>query len=188
MENTIFRVTVISEVLLGGGLILTLIKPRLRIWPPPERRSWQYAYTWMLTIVSMLGTMVLGILDWDSFVFGHWVRFVVGGVLFCLGLAFALWGIRSLGVHATQGLEGQFVTTGAYTYSRNPQYVGDILCFAGYAVVCNSRLAFVTSLLGIAWFILTPFTEEPWLRERFGGPYDEYAARVPRLVFFRNKS
>jgi len=105
MQNAIFRVTVISEVLLGGGLILTLIKPRLRIWPPPERRSWQYAYTWMLTIVSALGMMALGILDWDSFVFGHWVRFVLGGGLFCHGLAFALWGMRSLGIHATQGLK-----------------------------------------------------------------------------------
>ena len=180
--TSVFVVVVICEVLIGWALILTIMVPRLRIWPPPGKRSWQYWYTWILTIISSLGTLILGVLDWNQFVFDHQLRFVPAGVGMVLGLALALWGVRSLGLHTTRGLEGDFVTTGAYRYSRNPQYVGDIVFFAGYALLCNSSLTFLTTALGIVLFLLTPFSEEPWLRERFGEQYDDYVAQVPRYV------
>jgi protein-S-isoprenylcysteine O-methyltransferase Ste14 len=169
-------------LLLVGSLILTLAAPRLRIWPPPERRSWQYRYTWGLAILSLIGLVTLGILDWNRFWFGHWIRFVVGGVLVTGGLAFACWGLRSLGIHQSLGLEGRLVTTGAYGYSRNPEYVGDIACLLGFALVCNSGLTFIAAGVGILWFLLAPVVEEPWLRERFGSDYEAYLRRVPRFL------
>lgn len=188
VKNTLFWIVVTSEILLGAALVLTLAVPRLRVWPPPGRRSWQYQYVWLLTIISMLGTIVLGLLDWNRFAFGHPMHFVLGTVMVVIGLAFSLWGMRSLGLYTTQGLEGSFVTTGAYQYSRNPQYVGAIISFAGYALLCNSTLAFVTTMLGVMLFLLTLFTEETWLQKRFGNDYDDYVRRVPRFVSFRRPS
>jgi protein-S-isoprenylcysteine O-methyltransferase Ste14 len=184
MKDTLFWIVIICEILLGAGLILTLIVPRLHVWPPPGRQSWQYGYTWILTIISMLGTIVLGLLDWNHFALSHPMRFVLGTVMVIIGLAFSLWGMTSLGLRTTQGLDGAFVVTGAYQYSRNPQYVGAIISFAGYALLCNSTHVSVTVVLGIMLFLLTPFTEESWLRKRFGNEYDDYVRRVPRFVSF----
>jgi protein-S-isoprenylcysteine O-methyltransferase Ste14 len=188
MKDTLFWIVTISEILLGAALVLTLVVSRLRVWPPPGRRSWQYGYVWILTIISMLGTIVLGLLDGNHLALGHPMRFVPGTLMVVIGLAFSLWGMQSLGFYTTQGLEGDFVMTGAYQYSRNPQYVGAIVSFAGYALLCNSTFVFVTTVLGIMLFLLTPLTEEPWLRERFGNEYDNYVRRVPRFVSFRRPS
>ena len=187
MKEFLFLTTVVCELLLGGSLVLTIAVPSKRVWPPPSKRSWQYYYTWGLTIAATAGTLALGVLDWDSFVLDHWLRFPVGGGLILFGTAFALWGVWSLGVHQTLGLEGRLVTNGAYRYSRNPQYVGDILILVGYALVTNSTLTTITALLGMAWFFLAPFTEEPWLRERFGAEYEEYVQRVPRFISLRGR-
>jgi len=65
--------------------------------------------------------------------------------------------------------------------------VGDILILVGYALVTNSTLTTITALLGMAWFFLAPFTEEPWLRERFGAEYEEYVQRVPRFISLRGR-
>ena len=42
--------------------------------------------------------------------------------------------------------------------------------------------AFVTAVLLSIELALSPFAEEPWLRERFGEAYRDYAARVPRFL------
>ena len=47
---------------------------------------------------------------------------------------FALWGVRTLGVHQSLGLEGELARGGPYELSRNPQYVGDTLLLVGYAL------------------------------------------------------
>ena len=134
----------------------------------------------------MLGVIVLGLLDWNSFIFDDWIRFVIGGFFLVGGLAFAFWGVRTLSVHTSLGLGGELIESGPYRYSRNPQYVGDIAALFGYALICNSGLTLVATAIGIIWFILAPFTEEPWLRKQFGVWFDEYATRVPRFISWRS--
>jgi protein-S-isoprenylcysteine O-methyltransferase Ste14 len=182
MVNSVFVVTLVAQALLGGSLIVTLLVPGFRVWPPPGKRSWQYAFTWGLTFVSFGGILVLGILDWNSFLLDHWLRFPVGIALIAFSLYLVLWAIRTLGSHASQGLGGGLIREGPYRWTRNPQYVADIVMLAGFAVLTNSTLALITGFLGAAWFILAPFTEEPWLREQFGEEYDRYTEAVPRFI------
>ena len=92
--------------------------------------------------------MILGFLDWNSWVLPHWVRLPVGGLLIATGISFAFWGLRTLGSHASLGLGGELVSSGPYRYSRNPEYVGDIVALLGYAIVCNSLLVLVVAALG----------------------------------------
>ncbi len=134
-----------------------------------------------LASLGMLGTTILGILDWNTFDVPQWLR-VAGGFLAAIGTSFALWGVRELGARATQGLGGELATTGPYRYSRNPQYVGDIALLLGFGLLCNSALTLTAVALGIVWFALAPFAEEPWLRECLGPPYEEYTRRVPRFL------
>ncbi len=182
IKPALFAFTLACEILLGGSLILTLVHPGFRVWPPPGRDSWQYRSTWGLTILSVAGVLILGILDWDSFLLHHWIRFPLGGLLLASGLAFAFWGIRTLSLHASLGLGGRLTTGGPYRYSRNPQYVGDIVALAGYALLSNSWMAMISGLIGMVWFFVAPFTEEPWLRQKHGEAYDRYAAEVPRFL------
>lgn len=165
-----------------GSLVLTLLSPRFRIWPPPRKNSWQYVYTWGLTLISLSGILTLGFLDWNSFVFTHWLRLPIGITIIAASIGLAVWGVRTLGVRASEGVGGSLVEQGPYRFTRNPQYVADIALLAGFAILSNSVLALPTGLLAIVWFVLAPFTEEPWLRERFGSDYDVYMRKVPRFV------
>ena len=181
MKDATTWVTFLSLTLLGVSLVVTIARPQCRVWPPPSRTSWQYCYTWGLTAVASLGITILGILDWNTFRLQQWLR--LGGAFLAVGGAcFALWGIRELGVRATQGLGGELATTGPYRYSRNPQYVGDIALLLGFGVLCNSALTLAAVALGILWFALAPFAEEPWLRERLGASYEEYTHDAPRFL------
>jgi len=172
------------------AFVRSLTLPRISFDPMPRRESRPNKFvkllSWLpLTIVSVFGTVILGVLDWNSFIFDHWFRFVVGGMLILGASALAFWAVRSLGFNTSMGLEGEFVVTGAYKYSRNPQYIAYIVLFVGYAVLCNSALTFVAVVIPIVLSFLAPFREEPRLRERFGSEYDDYFDRVPRFIFLR---
>ncbi len=180
--DLVFTITVAAELLLGAGLILTVIHPPLRVWPPPGRSTWQFWCVWTLTVVSALGIVAVGILDWNTARLDHWLRFPLGVTLATGGLAFAEWGILTLGRHATLGLGGGLVEDGPYRYTRNPQYVGDIVLLLGWAILCNSGRGWLVSWLGMAWFALAPFTEEPWLEARLGKAYEAYRRRIPRFL------
>ena len=80
------------------------------------------------------------------------------------------------------GNPGDLIDSGAYRHCRNPQYIGAITGFVGYALMCNSALALVASGFVALQFILMPFSEEPWLRDGLGAPYEAYCGRVPRFL------
>jgi protein-S-isoprenylcysteine O-methyltransferase Ste14 len=184
VKELLFCVVLVAVVLNSATVVLSIVRPDVRVWPPPRRDSWQYRYDGLMSFTGLLGVVALGVIDWNSFIFHHWARFPVGGSLMACGL-FAFWGYLTLGVHASRGLGGDLVTTGPYRYSRNPQYVGAIPALLGYAVICNSILALVTALLVSGWFVLLPFAEEPWCRDNLGEPYEEYLVKVPRFLGLR---
>jgi protein-S-isoprenylcysteine O-methyltransferase Ste14 len=97
------------------------------------------------------------------------------------GYSFLL-AVRTLTIGMTLGLKGKLVTFGLYRYSRNPQYVGAILFFSGLILLFNSFYAFVIATIGNLWFLLSPFIEEPWLREQYKTEYIEYCKQVSRFT------
>ncbi len=152
------------------------------MWPPPNGKCWLIYVVWTPIIVAFLSTVWLGLLDWNTFNFGHPGRFVAGGIFMAGGYAIYVWARKHLGWKAMMGLRGKFVPTGAYRHTRNPMYVGDIALCIGFGLVCNSLLVYIVSVFGALLFIFTPFVEEPWLRIEYGEDYDEYLVQVPRFV------
>lgn len=184
-KEIIFWGIVAGAVIYDSLLIFSLAKPQLRFWPPPPKPSWRYEVTRVTGVLgplSVVGMLALGVLDWDSFVWRHWSRFIAGSLLFFSGGAFALWSFFGLGVTASQGLGGPLLVSGAYRYSRNPQYIGTVAGLLGYGLICNSTLTLTALVLWSSWYLLAPFAEEPWLHERLGAPYAEYAASVRRYL------
>jgi protein-S-isoprenylcysteine O-methyltransferase Ste14 len=182
MLDFAFSVAFTALLVLGVAVLASILRPERRVWPPPGRRSWQYRLVWTLIDVATLGILGVGVLDWNTFVLDSWLRLPIGAAVALGGGGFALWGIRHLSWHASLGLEHEFIRTGPYRWTRNPQYVGDIVMLVGWGIVFNSLQAWILCAMGIAWFALTPVAEEPWLREQYGEPYERYRREVPRFV------
>lgn len=178
----LFVFVLLSEALLLAALVVSIVRPERRFWPPPDaRRSWRWWAVWIATVVAIGGAIVLGILDWNTFVFDHRARYLVGGAAIALGLGLADWGVRTLGSRTSSGRGGEFRVAGPYRWTRNPQYMGDMLAMIGFAIVANSLEVWIAGLVGCVCLVLTPFAEEAWLAERYGEPYEAYRRRVPRF-------
>ena len=178
----IFAADVVVLMATVVGAVWSAAFPSRRIWPPPGRRSWRYALTWA-SFYTVLGlNTALLLLDWNSWVFQSPLRFIVGIPLVSLGGMLAGWGVVAAGWKNTSGLKGGFVSSGPYRFTRNPQYLGDIVFFLGVSVIANSVFLWIAHALLVLCFVVAPLTEEPWLEERYGDAYREYAKRVPRFL------
>jgi protein-S-isoprenylcysteine O-methyltransferase Ste14 len=76
----------------------------------------------------------------------------------------------------------ELTRTGPYAYTRNPLYLGSMMIAFGFAAAAASWVILIV-LAGLFAVIYLPTirSEEGYLREHFAG-FDEYAAKVPRLL------
>lgn len=115
------------------------------------------------------------------------LRLGVGLSLVALGLALAVWGIRSLRssgstVEFNKPVEG-LACRGPYTFTRNPVYVALVLVALGFAAALdNPWMAGGAPLLVLGISTLVIPLEERFLAERFGDEYKQYCARVRRWL------
>jgi protein-S-isoprenylcysteine O-methyltransferase Ste14 len=76
----------------------------------------------------------------------------------------------------------ELTTAGPYAYTRNPLYLGSILIAVGFAFAARSLwIALFLVALFLAIYLPVIRSEEQYLRSVFPG-FDDYAARVPRLI------
>lgn len=111
---------------------------------------------------------------------------LVGSLLMVCGIALVAHTIRLFarlgrGTLAPWDPTRKLVIAGAYRYSRNPMKAGLFLVLLGEAAVMRSPAIAVWLVCFAAVNILyIRLHEEPGLRARFGEPYRDYCARVPR--------
>ena len=110
------------------------------------------------------------------------------------GLAFIVVGAglvvlarRELAHHGQPTDPGQpthrLVTSGVYSVSRNPLYLGGICIIAGIALTMKVAWALILllpSLIACQYVLISP--EEKYLAERFGTDYSVYATAVRRWL------
>lgn len=181
LSDRILGITLIADIVLIFGYIISAAYPEHRIWPIGDSSS-RWWLNWSALTVVFTGFPVLAYLDWDSFAFtDRWCKFT-GGSIAVLGMGFALSALFELGWMESSGKAGQLQTDGIYEYTRNPQSVGFITFVVGAILATNSRSLAVHGLLTITIYFLFPFAEEPWLREHYGEEYEEYCDSTPRFV------
>lgn len=168
--------------------VRTIRRPDFRFWPPPSARSWQFFVAWLAAALAAVCCMFLGLLDYDSFVFHQWIRFPIAIGLVVCSSAVGTWAAMVFGLRGVMGLGDKLVTTGPYRYSRNPQYVCDSITVFAFMFFTNSILTWIVGGLAIVLNILAPFTEEPWLEERYGETYLAYKRTVPRFIGLKTRS
>ena len=180
LTYTLFATDVALLFVLLAGVIWSIAFPDKRIWPPPSRRSWQWVLTWTCC-VSVYGlNLALVFLDWNAWWFSSHLRIVAGIPAALLGGLLVAWGIITLGWTNSAGIKDGFVLAGPYRFTRNPQYVGNIMFFIGLSIVANSLLLWITHALLSLVYVLYPITEERWLEDRYGQAYREYRRATPR--------
>lgn len=76
----------------------------------------------------------------------------------------------------------ELTMTGPYAFTRNPLYLGSMLIAFGFALASRSIwIALALAVLFAVIYVPVIRSEEAFLRSKFDG-FDDYAARVPRLL------
>ena len=113
---------------------------------------------------------------------------IVGGGLLALGAALVLettarFALQGRGTPAPWAPPERFVARGSYRLTRNPMYVGVLALIVGQALLLGREVLFLWA--AAAWLLFqlfVVFEEEPGLRRRFGGEYEDYCRRVARWL------
>lgn len=95
-----------------------------------------------------------------------------------VGLEYIIRGGRDRQVYAEKLVQG-----GIFAHCRNPLYVGNYVILVGVALASNSLLFVCVALPFFTfayWAIIA--AEENYLRNKFGQEFDDYCARVNRLL------
>jgi protein-S-isoprenylcysteine O-methyltransferase Ste14 len=182
MIQYLFLASIILEILYLLLFILTIKRQDFRFWPPPSAHSWQFFSAWMAASLVVVGFFFIGLLDFNSGFLAAWIRFPAGLVLHIIGTVLGFWALITFDLQATIGLGNKLITWGPYRYSRNPQYIADILHILGFMVLTNSWRAWIIGTLGLVLNLIAPLTEESWLEEKFGEAYMKYKEQVPRFI------
>jgi protein-S-isoprenylcysteine O-methyltransferase Ste14 len=185
LHGVLLGATLAAQLVLSVFTAVSFFAPQHRVWPPPGPRSWQLYATWFLSWVSLSGVFLLALLHENTLGLPGWLRLAAGVPLLVAGPALIAWGFRELSVQTTLGVQGAFIRSGPYRFSRNPQYLGTCLYLASLVALSGSHLVAIGCLAIAAWFLATPFVEEPWLAERYGAEYAAYRRDVPRFFGLR---
>lgn len=70
--------------------------------------------------VSAVGVILLGLIDWDTFILPDWIRISIGTPLWLAGNLFALWSVSWLGVASTYGFGDKLIVSGPYRFTGIP--------------------------------------------------------------------
>ncbi len=114
----------------------------------------------------------------------HWLTWLIGGLLILTGAIIRLYAAFYIGWKGTPDdpLKRKLTTSGPYRFTRNPLYWGNIVGFAGAAVIfklfwyvpISAGVIFLLHHLLIVWY------EEHRMREKYTDEYQEYCKQVPR--------
>lgn len=107
------------------------------------------------------------------------------GVVFCLaGLLVLLWSLVSFGESFRIGIDidnpDKLVTTGVFSFSRNPIYVAFGMILLGQFLIFSDQILLIYLLAGILLFHRQVLREEEYLKKYYGSEFSDYCQRVRR--------
>ncbi len=115
--------------------------------------------------------------------------FQYSGIVFLsLGILITLYCIvefatKGLGTLSPVDPTKKLVITGLYRYSRNPMYVGVLMCLFGEVLFTKSLYLLLYSLAAfVAFYLFVILKEEPRLLKYFGNDYKAYQKQVRRWI------
>jgi protein-S-isoprenylcysteine O-methyltransferase Ste14 len=142
-------------------------------------------------LVALAAVLIGVALDWLApayilaLVLPLWLRIVLGVALIAAGCAV---GFAGRGMFVRSGAQvnpykpsSSLVTTGVFAHVRNPMYVGMLLLVAGIGIALASDWTLVMLVAAaVTIHVGVVKREERYLAAKFGQPYLDYLASVPR--------
>ena len=115
-----------------------------------------------------------------------WYTVVIGVPFIVVGELLRVWAVGYAGASTrarTLGAARDLVTTGPYSYVRNPLYLGNFLLSLGVCLVANVYELVAVLVIGY-FFQYLPIiaVEEAYLLESCGPVYQTYQEQVPRFI------
>jgi protein-S-isoprenylcysteine O-methyltransferase Ste14 len=114
------------------------------------------------------------------------IALLVIALLFtALGAWFRTWGTAYIGpgIVSSSTMHGEaLLADGPYRRTRNPLYLGTLLHTLGISLLMPPSGALFAIVLVWIFEIRLVMREEPFLAKRFGQPYLDYLAAVPRFL------
>jgi len=109
------------------------------------------------------------------------------GVFFCLGgLMLLLWSLISFGQSFRVGIDtdhpDELITTGVFTFSRNPIYVAFAFVLLGQFLIFSNWILLVYTGAAVWLFHRQVLREEEFLKGHYGADYSDYCQRVRRYL------
>ena len=160
---------------------------------PKFLMTWTLSALWVfLTTVNAITLIALNPLEPIG------IFFIMGALLWLLGFGFEVIADRQKKYFSEQPKnEGRFITQGLWSLSRHPNYFGEIILWAGIAIISLPFLSgwqYVTLVSPVFVFLLLtrisglPFLEDK-AEKKWGEDKDyiEYKKRTPILVPFFGK-
>ena len=160
---------------------------------PKFLMTWTLSALWVfLTTVNAITLIALNPLEPIG------IFFIMGALLWLLGFGFEVIADRQKKYYSEQPKnEGRFITQGLWSLSRHPNYFGEIILWAGIAIISLPFLSgwqYVTLVSPVFVFLLLtrisglPFLEDK-AEKKWGEDKDyiEYKKRTPILVPFFGK-
>ena len=155
-------------------LLKRKIKTESALWASPsytrsERRYGQLSYVIMvvLSVYSVFLPLAVGT-----------VWLYAGLAVYIMGFAFAVLAVLAF----TSTPVDKPNTTGVYSISRHPGYLGMFSIYIGIGVASASWVYLLLALILLAPLRSFMISEERWCCERFGDAYREYMNRTPRWI------
>jgi len=168
-----FRIIIHALIYLLGFTAPWLFIPALADVPGFAQKS-----TWLIA-ASTLSRQ-----GWLTFSAATIVLLALALLLTALGAFFRIWGAAYVGASIVQSptMHGdRMLADGPYRRTRNPLYLGTLLHTIGIAILMPPSGAVFTIALLWIFEVRLALAEEPFLTARFGQPYLDYKAAVPRF-------
>ena len=134
-------------------------------------------FTWIVPILLLISSWKWGI--WNE------AAYICGLAAVFAGEAMRIWAAGFI------QKDNVIATGGPYAYVRNPLYFGSFLLTIGYVLLSGLGVSYPPLVAVIAWATMIAlflvfhlaaiFSEERFLKEKFGEPYAAYLRSVPRL-------
>jgi len=111
---------------------------------------------------------------------------VVGIAAVSGGFIIFVWALISFGLSWRVGIDtrkpGKLVTSGAFSFSRNPIFLFMDLYFAGTAMIWSNLFFLAFALITIAGIHFQIKEEEHFLATQYGDDYKDYSGQVRRYL------
>lgn len=139
---------------------------------PPFLVRRRTVFTWLAPLLLFAASMYFRRSE------GGFGAFSAGFGLLVAGEAVRFWAAGYIAKDA------DIATGGPYAFVRNPLYFGSLLLAVGYGLMSGLGVAAVTAMLVVfvAFHMAAILYEESFLKGKFGQPYLDYIAQVPRLI------